>query len=56
MTQPLLLRAIRGPGQTERSHCLRVYLASLRQKLERDAALPQYILTETSVGYRLLVE
>ena len=28
-------------------------MAKLHPKLERDAARPQYILTETSVGYRL---
>ena len=28
-------------------------MAKLHPKLERDAALPQYILTETGVGYRL---
>ncbi|MGZ3236931.1 MAG: two-component system response regulator KdpE, partial [Burkholderiaceae bacterium] len=28
----------------------------LRQKLEDDPAQPKYFLTETAVGYRLLVE
>jgi two-component system KDP operon response regulator KdpE len=32
---------------------LRVYVRQLRQKIERDPERPQYILTETGVGYRL---
>ena len=32
---------------------LRVYVRMLRQKIELDPARPQYILTETGIGYRL---
>jgi len=32
---------------------LRVYVRQLRQKIEVDPERPQYILTETGVGYRL---
>ena len=32
---------------------LRVYVRQLRQKIEADAERPQYILTETGIGYRL---
>jgi two-component system, OmpR family, KDP operon response regulator KdpE len=32
---------------------LRVYVRQLRQKIEADPEQPQYILTETGVGYRL---
>ena len=32
---------------------LRVYVRQLRNKIEPDSARPQYILTETGVGYRL---
>jgi two-component system KDP operon response regulator KdpE len=32
---------------------LRVYVGQLRNKIEPKPALPQYILTETGVGYRL---
>ncbi|MDR6304893.1 two-component system KDP operon response regulator KdpE [Nitrobacter vulgaris] len=32
---------------------LRVYVRQLRQKIEKDPERPQYILTETGVGYRL---
>ncbi len=32
---------------------LRVYVRQLRQKIERNAEQPQYILTEAGIGYRL---
>lgn len=32
---------------------LRVYVRQLRQKIEGDAEQPQYVLTETGIGYRL---
>jgi two-component system KDP operon response regulator KdpE len=32
---------------------LRVYVRQLRQKIEPDPEMPQYILTETGIGYRL---
>jgi two-component system KDP operon response regulator KdpE len=32
---------------------LRVYVRQLRNKIEPDPAQPQYILTETGIGYRL---
>jgi two-component system, OmpR family, KDP operon response regulator KdpE len=35
---------------------LRVYVAHLRRKVERDAVRPRYILTEPGVGYRFATE
>jgi len=32
---------------------LRVYVRQLRQKIEADPERPQFVLTETGVGYRL---
>ncbi len=32
---------------------LRVYVRALRQKIEKDPERPQYVVTETGVGYRL---
>jgi len=54
MTQRELLREVWGPNHSESSQYLRVYMGHLRQKLESDPALPQHLLTETGVGYRLL--
>jgi len=53
MTNPQLLRAVWGPSQADNGHYLRIYMGHLRHKLEDDPAQPQYLLTETAVGYRL---
>lgn len=55
LTHTQLLREVWGPGHAERSHYLRVYMGHLRQKIEVDPARPVHIITETGVGYRLLV-
>jgi two-component system KDP operon response regulator KdpE len=54
MTQRQLLKTVWGPSHTEQSHYLRIYMGHLRQKLERDPAQPEHLLTETAVGYRLM--
>lgn len=54
MTQRQLLKEVWGPSHTEQGHYLRIYMGHLRQKLERDPAQPEHLLTETAVGYRLL--
>lgn len=56
LTHPHLLREVWGPSHTRSTHYLRVYMGNLRQKLEDDPAQPRYMLTETGVGYRLVVE
>ena len=55
VTNPQLLREVWGPSNSENGHYLRIYMGHLRQKLEADPAQPQYLLTETAVGYRLLL-
>lgn len=55
VTAPQLLREVWGPTHSESTHYLRIYMSHLRQKLEDDPAQPQFLLTETGVGYRLLV-
>lgn len=54
LTHRQLLRDVWGPSHVESSHYLRIYMAHLRQKLERDPAQPEHIITETGVGYRLV--
>ena len=56
ITHKQLLRDVWGPSHSEQSHYLRIYMGHLRQKLEADPAQPQHLLTETGVGYRLLVD
>ena len=55
LTHRQLLREVWGPSHAEQNHYLRIYMGHLRQKLERDPAQPKHLLTETAVGYRLLV-
>jgi two-component system KDP operon response regulator KdpE len=55
VTNPQLLREVWGPSHSESSHYLRVYMGHLRQKLEDNPAQPRFLVTETAVGYRLLL-
>jgi len=52
VTQRQLLKAVWGPGLVEHTHCLRVYMANLRHKLESEPARPRHLMTEAGVGYR----
>jgi two-component system KDP operon response regulator KdpE len=54
LTHRQLLVEVWGPSHVESPHYLRIYMAHLRQKLERDPAQPEHIVTETGVGYRLV--
>ena len=54
LTHRQLLQEVWGPAHAESSQYLRTYMAHLRHKLESDPAQPEYIVTETGVGYRLL--
>ncbi|MBL27761.1 MAG: DNA-binding response regulator [Rhodospirillaceae bacterium] len=53
LTHQQLLHEVWGPAQASETQYLRVYIGQLRQKLERDPAHPEYIVTEAGVGYRL---
>ncbi|MCM8595768.1 MAG: response regulator [Candidatus Accumulibacter sp.] len=53
-THRQLLREVWGPSHADDTHYLRVYMASLRRKIEADPNLPRHIRTEPGVGYRLL--
>ena len=56
VTQRQLLRDVWGPGEAHAPQLLRVHMAQLRHKLERDSACPKHLVTEPGVGYRLLLE
>jgi two-component system KDP operon response regulator KdpE len=47
-----LLTEVWGPAYREQSNYLRVYMATLRRKLEPEAANPRYLVTEAGRGYR----
>jgi len=53
ITHKQLLKEVWGPDCVYETHYLRVYMAQLRRKIEADSARPQFILTESGVGYRL---
>jgi two-component system KDP operon response regulator KdpE len=53
LTHEQLLREVWGPGYATQHHYVRVYMAQLRQKLERDPSRPRWLVTEPGVGYRL---
>ena len=53
ITHRALLSAVWGPGYSDETHYLRVYMGNLRRKLEDDPSRPAYLVTETGVGYRL---
>ncbi|MEI6520252.1 MAG: response regulator transcription factor [bacterium] len=42
-----------APGDTQ---ALRVHISHLRKKIEKDPTVPQYLLTEPGVGFRLSIE
>lgn len=53
VTHEALLTQVWGPHRAD-SRALRVYIGSLRRKLEIDPSRPQHIVTEIGVGYRLV--
>jgi two-component system KDP operon response regulator KdpE len=52
LTHRQLLQRVWGGEYHEETEYLRVYVQRLRRKLEPDPANPQYLLTESGVGYR----
>jgi two-component system KDP operon response regulator KdpE len=53
LTHTQLLEQVWGANYTNQTHYLRVYMAQLRHKLERDPTRPRILITEPGVGYRL---
>ena len=54
LTHRQLLHAVWGPNHADDAHYLRVYMAQLRKKIERDPAQPRHLVTETGIGYRFV--
>jgi len=52
LTSRHLLSKFWGNELADDNHTLRVHVANLRRKVERDPENPRYILTEVRVGYR----
>lgn len=53
LTHRQILSDVWGPGHSEDTQYLRVYMAQLRRKIETNSAQPQLLCTEPGVGYRL---
>ena len=56
VTRQALLKDIWGTEQVTDTGYLRLYLSQLRKKLEADPARPLHLLTESGMGYRLVLD
>ena len=52
LTHQYILKNIWGPGYTQQSQYLRVFVGQLRKKIEPNPNNPKFILTESGIGYR----
>jgi len=55
VTHSQLMREVWGPNCVD-TRSLRVFITSLRKKLETDPSRPSRIVTEPGVGYRLVID
>ena len=55
VTHRQLLKIVWGPGHAEDTHYVRVHMANLRKKIEADASMPRYLITEAGIGYRFVM-
>jgi two-component system KDP operon response regulator KdpE len=55
LTHDAILKTVWGPYCTD-SQTLRVNMANIRRKIEKNPAEPRYIKTEIGVGYRMVEE
>jgi two-component system KDP operon response regulator KdpE len=53
VTSNELIKEVWGPDRLGDTRSLRACLKNLRQKVEPDPSRPQFIVTETGIGYRL---
>jgi two-component system KDP operon response regulator KdpE len=56
LTHRQILKEVWGPAYAGQTHYVRVRMAELRKKIERDAGRPKLFVTEPGVGYRLKAE
>lgn len=56
VTHQQLLKAVWGPGHTEDMHYIRVHMANLRKKVEKNASMPKHLVTEAGIGYRFVTD
>lgn len=53
LTYDFIIRELWGPKARTDNQILRVNMANIRRKIEKDPAQPEYIFTEVGVGYRM---
>jgi two-component system, OmpR family, KDP operon response regulator KdpE len=56
VTRQTLFKDMWGTDQVSDSGYLRLYVSQLRKKLEGDPAHPRHLLTESGMGYRLVLD
>jgi two-component system KDP operon response regulator KdpE len=56
LTRQLLLSQVWGTGYQSHIHCLHVFIAQLRRKIEADPGRPRLIVNIPGVGYRFTCE
>ena len=54
MTYDYIIKEIWGPNMKNDNRILRVNMANIRRKIEKNPAEPEYIFTEVGVGYRIV--
>lgn len=54
LTYDFIIRSVWGARPTVNNQILRVNMANIRRKIETNPADPQFIITETGVGYRMI--
>ena len=54
LTYDFMIWEIWGPNMENNNRILRVNMANIRRKLEKNPAQPEYIFTEIGVGYRMI--
>ena len=54
LTYDFIIKEIWGPNMQNDNRILRVNMANIRRKMEKNPAQPQYIFTEVGVGYRIV--
>ena len=53
LTYDFIIRQLWGPNAQTDNRILRVHMANIRRKIEKNPAQPRYIFTEIGVGYRM---
>ena len=54
LTYDYLIKELWGPSARSDNQILRVNMANIRRKIEKNPAQPEYIFTETGIGYRMV--